>query len=148
MSNSAQAWQHLQTYCSLFCRPGMPSVPFQWRECVEACCCRSGAGAGPSVDLQRGRSLVKLPNEREYKWPPTLTGGILEVSEPLTRAMRTDDSEMLFWDSFNDYGSMKPILFLLSSAAFSAPPDSSRGRKKKLFNMLGKSHPPIWQCIF
>lgn len=47
--------------------------------------------------------------------PPTLTGGILEVSERLTRAMRTDDSELLFSDSFNDYGSRKAILFLLSA---------------------------------
>lgn len=67
--------------------------------------------------------------------PPTLTGGILEVSELLTRAMRTDDSELLFSDSFNDYGSMKPILFLLS---FSSPLDR---RVKENFNVLEN-----WDC--
>lgn len=48
------------------------------------------------------------------------------MSELLTRAMRTDDSELLFSDSFNDYGSMKPILFLLSFfflLTFSTPLD-------------------------
>lgn len=53
------------------------------------------------------------------------------MSELLTRAMRTDDSELLFSDSFNDYGSMKPILFLLSffPPTFSNPLD--RWVKKK-----------------
>lgn len=46
------------------------------------------------------------------------------MSELLTRAMRTDDSELLFSDSFNDYGSMKPILFLLSFPTFSSPLDT------------------------
>lgn len=45
------------------------------------------------------------------------------MSELLTRAMRTDDSELLFSDSFNDYGSMKPILFLLSFSDFFNPLD-------------------------
>lgn len=40
------------------------------------------------------------------------------MSELLTRAMRTDDSELLFSDSFNDYDSVKPILFLLSFSYF------------------------------
>lgn len=57
------------------------------------------------------------------------------MSELLTRAMRTDDSELLFSDSFNDYGSMKPILFLLSfffSSYFFKP--SRQMSEKKLCN--------------
>lgn len=61
--------------------------------------------------------------------PPTLTGGILEVSELLTRATRTDDGELLFSDSFNDYGSMKPILFLLSPSCFFKPSRQTGGKK-------------------
>lgn len=44
------------------------------------------------------------------------------MSERLTRAMRTDDGELLFSDSFNDYGSRKLILFLLSVPCFSKSP--------------------------
>lgn len=58
------------------------------------------------------------------------------MSELLTRAMRTDDSELLFSDSFNDYGSMKPILFLLSFSCFFKPSrqtGGNGGRKKKTF---------------
>lgn len=40
------------------------------------------------------------------------------MSERLTRAMRTDDGELLFSDSFNDYGSRKLILFVLSVPCF------------------------------
>lgn len=40
------------------------------------------------------------------------------MSELLTRAMRTDDSEFLFSESFNDYGSVKLILFILSFSYF------------------------------
>lgn len=70
------------------------------------------------------------------------------MSELLTRAMRTDDSELLFSDSFNDYGSMKPILFLLSFSCFFKPSrqagrkrgEGGRGgekkKKKKLFPVL------------
>lgn len=63
------------------------------------------------------------------------------MSELLTRAMRTDDSELLFSDSFNDYGSMKPILFLLSFLCFFKPSRQTSGgkrerKKKKLFNAL------------
>lgn len=61
------------------------------------------------------------------------------MSELLTRAMRTDDSELLFSDSFNDYGSMKPILFLLSFSCFFKPSRQTSGgakKKKKLFNVL------------
>lgn len=61
------------------------------------------------------------------------------MSELLTRAMRTDDSELLFSDSFNDYGSMKPILFLLSFPAFSNPLDrrvEKKGEKKKTFQYI------------
>lgn len=57
------------------------------------------------------------------------------MSELLTRAMRTDDSELLFSDSFNDYGSMKPILFLLSFSHFFKP-SRQMSEKKKLFNIL------------
>lgn len=67
------------------------------------------------------------------------------MSELLTRAMRTDDSELLFSDSFNDYGSMKPILFLLSFSCFFKPSRQTGGKgggeggeeeKKKLFHVL------------
>ena len=62
------------------------------------------------------------------------------MSELLTRAMRTDDSELLFSDSFNDYGSMKPILFLLSFHCFfklsRQTTEKEKKKKKKLFNAL------------
>lgn len=58
------------------------------------------------------------------------------MSELLTRAMRTDDSELLFSDSFNDYGSMKPILFLLSFHCFFKPSRQTTEKEKKLFNAL------------
>lgn len=56
------------------------------------------------------------------------------MSELLTRAMRTDDSELLFSDSFNDYGSVKLIPFLLSSPTFFKPARqmSKKGKKKDL----------------
>lgn len=53
------------------------------------------------------------------------------MSELLTRAMRTDDSELLFSDSFNDYGSMKPILFLLSFSCFFKPSRQTGGKGER-----------------
>lgn len=53
------------------------------------------------------------------------------MSELLTRAMRTDDSELLFSDSFNDYGSMKPILFLVSFSRFFKPSRQMSKKKQK-----------------
>lgn len=71
-----------------------------------------GRGGLPEPLQSPAWSLVKLPNEREYKWPPALTGGVLEVSALLTRAMRTDDGSLLFSAPFND-----------SVVALAIPPD-------------------------
>ena len=71
------------------------------------------------------------------------------MSELLTRAMRTDDSELLFSDYFNDYGSMKPILFLLSfSLLFQALSTDEEWGIKKNFSMHSNSRLQKWKCNF
>lgn len=58
------------------------------------------------------------------------------MSELLTRAMRTDDSELLFSDSFNDYDSVKPILFILSFSYFLKSSRQTSIEKKNLFQYI------------